>query len=259
VDVLATLVAGGEPAELVEPRERAFDHPPMTPEAVLRLDPLARDPGLDPAPAEELPAAGNVVGLVGMQRGRAFARPTTRLLDRGDGVDQVLEDDRLVAVGAGDEAGERGAAPVRNNVALRARFAAIRRVPAGGGAPLFAGTLAASRQARLQSIWSASPSRSSSARCSRSQTPSTCQSRSRRQHVMPDPQPSSAGSISQGMPLLSTKMIPVKQARSGTRGRPPFGFDCSFGSNGSTMAHSSSLTSGLLMPSRHASPVPQFC
>ncbi len=54
--------------------------------------------------------------------------------------------DAVVAVGAGQERGERGAAPVDHNVALRARAAAIRRVRAGLLAPLFAGTQALSRQ-----------------------------------------------------------------------------------------------------------------
>jgi hypothetical protein len=103
------------------------------------------------------------------------------------------------------------------------------------------------------------PRRSNSARWSRSQTPSACQSRNRRQQVMPDPQPSSGGSISQGMPLLRTKTIPVRQARSGTLGRPPLGFGFSFGSSGSTIVHNSSLTSGLLMHSDAASSVPRFC
>ena len=58
---------------------------------------------------------------------------------------------------------------------------------------------------------SMSPSRESqfrSAKCIRSQTPSACQSRSRRQHVMPEPQPSSRGNICHGMPLRSTNRMP---------------------------------------------------
>jgi hypothetical protein len=56
--------------------------------------------------------------------------------------------------------------------------------------------------------------------------PASCQSRNRRQQVMPEPQPSSCDSISHGMPLRSAKRIPVKQARSGKRGLPPFGLRC---------------------------------
>ena len=53
--------------------------------------------------------------------------------------------------------------------------------------------------------------------------PEDCQSRRRLQRVMPDPQPISCGNFSQGMPLRRTNRIPVRQARSGTRVRPPFG------------------------------------
>lgn len=49
----------------------------------------------------------------------------------------------------------------------------------------------------------------------------SCQSLRRRQHVIPEPQPSSRGNICQGMPLRSTNRMPVRQARSDTRGLPP--------------------------------------
>lgn len=259
MDVLTSLVADGEAAELVEPGEGSFNHPAMLTEPGVRLDAFASDPDLDPAATEGLTAAGNVVGLVGVQLGGPLPWPTARALDWRDGIDQLLEDDTVVAVRPGDEGREWRAASVRNNVALRARFAAIRGIRAGGLAPLFAGRLALSRQARAQSIWLACPNWSSRARCSRSQTPATCQSRRRRQQVMPAPQPSSGGSISHGMPLLSTKMMPVRHARSAIRGRPPFGLAGSFGSNGSMIVHSSSLTKGLLMSDAVASPVPRFC
>jgi hypothetical protein len=64
--------------------------------------------------------------------------------------------------------------------------------------------------------------------------PAVAQSRSRRQQVIPLPQPISWGRYSQGMPVFSTNKIPVSAARSGTRGRPPFGLGGSGGSNGAT-------------------------
>ncbi len=42
-------------------------------------------------------------------------------------------------------------------------------------------------------------------------------------------------------------MIPVRQARSGTRGRPPLGVSGAAGRSGSTIAHSSSGTRGLFI------------
>jgi len=90
---------------------------------------------------------------------------------------------------------------------------------------------------------STSPLRASqlrSAKCIRSQTPSCCQSRRCRQQVIPDPQPSSFGNICHGIPLRSTKRMPVTHARSGTRGRPPFGRGGEGGRSGSIRFHSAS-------------------
>ena len=107
---------------------------------------------------------------------------------------------------------------------------------------------ALSIQARLQSMRPAQCRRCSSSWCRRLQTPASCQSRSRRQHVTPEPQPISWGSISQGMPERSTNRMPVSAARLATRGRPPLGLGGSAGSKGWTMDQSSSLTSALFMP-----------
>jgi hypothetical protein len=69
-----------------------------------------------------------------------------------------------------------------------------------------------STTARDQSIWSEQASQSRSAKWIRSHTPACCQSRTRRQYVIPDPHPSSCGSIRQGMPLRRTKRMPVTRA-----------------------------------------------
>jgi hypothetical protein len=74
-----------------------------------------------------------------------------------------------------------------------------------------------------------------------------CQSRNRRQQVMPEPQPNCFGSIPQGMPLRSTNRIPVRQARSDTRGRPPCGFGIEAGRSGRIKLHSASGTSAAAM------------
>src|SRR5215213_1129224 len=173
---------------------------------------------------------------------------STGPLDRLYSVHGFFEDLRVVDVCSREHYGERDAPSVRNNVALRARFSFIRRIRAGLRSPLFAGTLAESKEARSHSMRSAWPRRFKSARCSSSHTPPSCQSRSLRQHVEPDPHPISLGSISQGMPLFSTKMMPARASRSGTRGRPPLGLGGSSGSRGSIASQSSSLTSSLLMP-----------
>jgi hypothetical protein len=142
---------------------------------------------------------------------------------------------------------ERNACRVYHEMALGTLFAAIGRIRPGLFAPPGADTAAESSEARDQSMRPASPKRSSSTLWSRFQTPASCHSLSRRQQVIPDPQPISLGSISQGMPDLSTNTMPLSAARSSMRGRPPFGLGGSFGKSGSTTTHSSSVTSGFGM------------
>jgi hypothetical protein len=107
--------------------------------------------------------------------------------------------------------------------------------------------LAESSAARDQSMRPREPRRSSSKRCSRSHTPARCQSRSLRQQVLPLPQPNSLGKDCQGQPVFSTNTMPVSAARSGTRGRPPFGFGGSGGRSGWMVVHRSSERSSVLM------------
>lgn len=163
MDVLAPLIADRQPPNLIQPGHGPLDHPAVAAKPLAALDAFAGDAPLNVAAAQEATAARDVVGLVRMQLGGAHPPLAGGLLDRRNGVDQGFERDRIVAVGAGQADGERRAPPVDHKLAFRARFAAIRRVGPGCGAPLFAGMLALSRQARLQSIWSAAPRRSSSA------------------------------------------------------------------------------------------------
>ena len=185
-------------------------------------------------------------------------RASARILNRLDSIHGLLEDGRVVEVGRGEYYRERDAVLVRNKVALRARFASIRRVLAGFFAPpLLAGTLAESKEARDQSISSAFPRRSKSTRCSPSHTPASSQSRRRRQQVEPEPQPISWGNISQGTPLFKTKMMPVRAALSVTRSLPLLGLGGSARSSGSTIYHSSSVIGYLAISWSY--PRSQFC
>src|SRR5215218_4405418 len=63
-------------------------------------------------------------------------------------------------------------------------------------------------------------------------------------------------SISQGMPLFSTKIMPVRAARSSMRGLPPLDLGGSSGNSGSITSQSSSVTSSLAIPSHY--PLPSF-
>jgi hypothetical protein len=62
-----------------------------------------------------------------------------------------------------------------------------------------------------------------------------------------EPQPSFFGNIHHGIPPLSTKMMPARQARSDSRGRPPCGFGCGAGRSDSIRLQSVSGTSRAAM------------
>jgi hypothetical protein len=158
------------------------------------------DPGLDAALTQGLAAAWHVLSLVGVELGRAPAGSSSPLPNGQPGAGQVLAGAAAVdADGLGADS-ERDATGLCDDVPLGARPAAVRRVRAGALAFLLAGADALSRQARLQSLALARPSRSRSTRWSRSLTPASCHSRKRRQQVRPEPQPIPWGSISQGSP-----------------------------------------------------------
>ena len=93
-----------------------------------------------------------------MEPRRAPPRSAFLAADRRDGVEKLFEDGDFVDVGRREELGERDAVGVRNKMALRARFAAIRWIRPDELTPLLARMLAQSREARLQSKRSASPS-----------------------------------------------------------------------------------------------------
>jgi hypothetical protein len=251
-DVGAALVADCQASETAEPGEGALHDPAMASQARAALDAAPSDPIADPPLAQGTMTARQIIGFVGMELCRAPARPTPALADRRHGVDQLFEEAAVVDICRGDPQGERDAVGIGDNVALGPRAAAVGRIGAGLFAPLFAGTDALSTQARLQSMACAPPKRSSRTRCSLFHKPAACQSRSRRQHVIPDPQPISRGSISQGMPLFSTNRMPVSAARCGRGGRPPFGLGRSAGSSGSITTHRSSGTRGFAINPRTA-------
>src|SRR5215204_1483258 len=180
-----------------------------------------------------------------------LSRSAARALDGLYSVYGLFQDLRVVDVGRRVDHRKWDAFSVDHNMALRALFAFICRILAGLLAPPGAGTLDESKDARSQSMWSASPRRSKILRCSSSHTPASCHSLSLRKQVIPEPQPISWGSISQGMPLLRTNNMAVRVARLSMRGLPPLGLGGSSGSSGSITSHSSSVRSSLAILSAY--------
>jgi hypothetical protein len=253
-DIEPPFVADGQAPEAREPCQGALDDPAMAAEALAALDAAPGDPRGDAPSSGGLAAAREVVALVGVELGRPPARAAGAVPDRRHRVDQRGEAPAVVLVRRAEGESERDAVRVGEDVALGAGLAAVGRVRARRLAPLLAANDALSSAARDQSTALARPSRSSRTRRSLAQIPACCQSRSRRQQVIPDPQPICRGSRSQPMPVRSTKTMPSRQARSGTRGRPPLGLGGSGGRSGAISRHRAPETRGAAMPDQPSPP-----
>ena len=134
----------------------------MPAESLLGLNALAGNPRRDATLAQEGPILLRVISLIRMQLVGTLARPSSgKTLDRIDGVKSGPEHRGVVDVSGSQYDRERDALAVDHKMALRALFAAIRWIRPGFFAPPGEGTVEASMEARLQSMRSAWPSRSS--------------------------------------------------------------------------------------------------
>jgi len=252
--VQPSFVANGQPAHPRKPCQGTLDDPAVSAQPLATIYASASNARADAALAASQAAALGVIRLVGVQLVWPTPRPAELAFERHHCIEQFGQRHAVMHIGACQDKGQRQPIAVGQQVALCARLASVRRIRACGCAPLFAGMDALSIQARLQSMRPAQCRRCRNSWCNRSHTPAMCQSRSRRQHVTPEPQPISWGSISQGMPERSTNRMPVSAARPDTRGRPPLGLGGSAGNSGSTMDQSSSVTNALFITPSYGSP-----
>ena len=250
VNVGAAFVADAQAAELVQPTERTFHDPSGFAQATAMRRSAAGQLVSDPALLQPAMVRGTAVGAIPLHGRGSLARATDLATERWNGGHERLQLAAVMHVGRGQLDTQRYALGIGAKMVFAARFAAIRRVGSRLKPPKTARTLLESTTARDQSIRSAACNRRSSSWWSFSQTPAFCQSRKRRQQVMPLPQANSCGRSCHAIPLLSTNKIPVNTARSGTRWRPGnLTRRFFFGSSGWMISHNESVSSGFAIPS----------
>jgi hypothetical protein len=236
----------------MQPGEGAFDHPacPAEAAAVRRaaLGQLRRDAAVLELVAMRL----RIVAAVALDESRFADGPTGAAAERRHGINEGQQLRHVVPVRRRQRRDERNPVRVGENMMFRPGLAAIGRVRSSFFPPRSARSEELSTTARARSSWPRRRNSLSNLVWSRFHTPARCHRTSRRQHVVPDPQPISRGSMFQGNPLRSTNSIPVRTARSGIGARPAY---CRlrrrrFGSNGSIRAHNSSSIKACGMPDR---------
>jgi len=238
----------------VEPAQGPLHRPAVDAQSAAMLRPTLSQEG-DNAPFPQLsPMGPRVIGPVALDRLGTPSRPSHFARDGRHGIDQRQQLRDVMAVGPGDLDGQRDSIGRGQDMVLGACFAAIRGIGTCMRPPKTARTELESIGAREKSIWSAPRSSLSKTRWIWFQRPAFCQSRSRRQQVMPLPQPISWGRYSQGMPVLRTNKMPVNAARLDRGFRPGYRKRLFFtGNNGPIRFHNRSSNNGFISSSLYLS------
>jgi len=118
VDVQAAFVTDAQPAEWVQPTDRAFDDPTDLAQMTAVVAVSACDAGGGADVLERQAVLVAVVGAVGVEFIEAVAWGTGLALDRRDVVDQVQQLCGVVVVGGGGPGDDGGAVAVGQQVVL---------------------------------------------------------------------------------------------------------------------------------------------
>lgn len=257
MDVCSAFPADAESSEAVQSGEGPLDYPPVDAKSRAVAGVSASDGWDDTAGTDLVAVDVVVVAAVGEQRVRPAPWTADPAADGRDGVQLWHQLGDVVSIAAGEDDGERGAVAVGDQVMLGACPAPVDRRRARVDPPFRALTWEESTTQRDQSRRAAAFSWASRTSCSRCQTPASFQSRSRRQHVMPEPKPSSLGRCSHWMSVCSTYKIPHSTCRSGTGRRPGYRKRRSLlGSSGSIRSQRSSGTIHGEVPTERTTPNP---
>jgi hypothetical protein len=189
-----------------------------------------------------------VVGTITLKSCRSLLRTSRLASDCWDSIYKRQCLCNVMPIGSSEFVCQRDTICISNQVMLGACFSPVCGIRASFLPPKTALIEDESTIALEKSIWSALRNWARRIWCILSQTPASCQSRNRRQHVIPLPQPISCGKYSQPMPVLSTNSIPVRAARSETALRPGYrNLRLRFGIIGSISNHNCSSNTGLAM------------
>ena len=132
--ISSPFIANLQPAIAIEPGQGSLHDPTMATEALAGIDLAPRNTRGDASLPQSLPTPRVVVPLIGVQFVRSLSWSSAPSFDRLNGIKRCLQHLGVMDIGSRQGYGERDSVSVGHNVALRARFAAIRWIRAGFGA-----------------------------------------------------------------------------------------------------------------------------
>jgi hypothetical protein len=135
MNVNAPLKASSQLAKGCQPGVCALDDPAVASKPIIALDAFAGYAVMDTAAFEMSTAARVVVSLVCVQLTGPAARSAWLATHRWQGVNQLIEDHRIVTIGSCDAKDQRDALAFRDEMALAAKLSSVRRIGARVRAP----------------------------------------------------------------------------------------------------------------------------
>jgi len=220
MNIGAMFGAGAELALAWQPRQRPFHDPSNFTQSgpVRGLSP--RDPGSNPTTPQPLAVRLRVIGTVRIHLLRSATGPTPFAANRRDRVDQRFQLLDIGDVDGSDGRRQGDAIGIDDDVVLTPLLPPVYGAGAGLLPPPTARSERLATETRDQPIWPAPFNSARRVSWSLLQTLASCQSRSRRQQVIPLPQPISWGRSSHAIPVFKTNRMPVNALRSSTCFRP---------------------------------------
>ena len=194
--VCVSFVANLESSERMKPSNGTFDNPAGFAEAAAMRRADFGKQGGDATLAQALPVRLGTVAPVALNNLR-FAQRTSAFSSNGrNSFDQRIELRDVVAIRGGQDDRERDALRVDDEVVLTAELAPVRWVRAVFFPASIARTEELSTMTRAMSSWPLRRSSASNVSWMRCQTPASCHATSRRQHAVPERNPSLAATNS---------------------------------------------------------------
>jgi hypothetical protein len=201
MNVITFFVPYTQPSLIEQPIKRCFNHVAELPKAAAVFRIALGDQWIGLTLTQRFSNFFlSVIGAIRQHFVRTLGGTSTWLLDGRNSIHQSNGHFRIMNIGTGVLNSQRGTLAIHNQMTLRAIFAPISGIRACFRPPKRARTEQLSMAEMDQSIASAKPNSSNSVCHIFCQTPAACQSRKRRQHVMPLPQPISRGRYSRVCP-----------------------------------------------------------
>lgn len=241
MNIRAAFVTDFQAAKAIEPTESALNHPAVL-SKIRILTAAFFNFRFDLLISKLAAKKFRIVSLVASQSIGTLTRPAFGALNGGNGFNCCKSFFDIMSVCRTQANNNRDSFSICNKVAFSPCLSTVRRIAAGLKPPFGAAMFEESMRNLFQPICPSSPSSFKNALWIFSQTPSFCHFSSRRQAVIPQPQPISCGKSSQGIPVRKTKTIAMKAWRFPMGGRPLLPLAFSAGSNASILFHNSSLT-----------------